>query len=200
MVIPCLVFLTFSFGLFIQPANSHAEKPWVTYHIESSDEHVATLTADLLLAAPPETVYAVLADYPHWPELFSQRPTIHSIQRENNRVRVSMTLTVSFLPIGLTLVTETREIPTTILHTTLVQGDFERYDWVWTLRPSQDSQHTKASVLVHVQPSMWIPRWLLEWVLSSGFTDHFQKLRDAVHVRYREQGRTPIISAPPRSP
>ena len=200
MAIAFPLLLALSLAILPRPAFSQAEESWFSYDVTISDDHVATLTADVMLGVPPETVYAVLSDYPHWPDLFAERPTINAIQRNGNQVRVDMTLTVSFLPIGLELVTDTREIPTTVLQTSLVQGDFEQYDWVWTLRPSQDSEHTKASIVVHVKPSVWIPHWLLEWLLISGFTDHFQKLRDAAEVRYREHGRTPIMSSQPDSP
>ena len=195
-----LFFLAFSLGPLTYPALIQAKETWFSSEVRVSEDNLATLTADLMLAAPPETVYAVLSDYPNWPDLFAQRPRIHSIERLSNQVRVDMTLRVSFLPIGLELVTDTREIPTSVLKTMLVQGDFEQYDWVWTFRPLQNAEHTKASVVVHVQPSIWIPHWLMEWVVTSGFTDHFHKLREAVEIRYREQGRTPTISAPPNSP
>lgn len=200
MAIPLFIFLILSLGSLTHPAFIHAEETWVSYEVTIAEDNLATMTADLMLAAPPETVYAVLSDYPKWPDIFAQSPSINTIERVSNQVRVDMTLKVSFLPIGLKLVTDTREIPTSVLNTTLVEGDFEQYDWVWTLRPALDSEHAKASVVVHVQPSVWIPHWLLEWVLTSGFTDHFHKLRDAVEVRYREHGRTPVISAPPNSP
>jgi ribosome-associated toxin RatA of RatAB toxin-antitoxin module len=200
MSVPFIFLWAIFLGSLSQPAWTHAEETWFFSTVTISDDSVATLTADVMLAAPPETVYAVLSDYPNWPDLFGQRPTINTIQREGNRVRVDMTLTVSFLPIGLRLVTDTRELATIILQTTLVEGDFKQYDWIWTIRPSKDSQHTKASVMVHVQPSVWIPHWLFEWSLTWGFTEHFHKLREAVQVRHREQGITPMISAPSKTP
>ena len=200
MVLSLIFLLAISLGFLSQPPWGLAEDAWFSSSVTISENDVATLTADVMLAAPPETVYAVLSDYPNWPDLFAQPPTINAIQRNNNHVRVDMRLNVSFLPIGLRLVTNTEEIPTVLLKTTLVEGDFEQYDRIWTFRPLPDSQHTKASVVLHVQPSIWIPHWLLEWVLTSGFTEHFHKLREAVQVRYREQGVTPIISAPPNTP
>lgn len=200
MAILFFFFFALSLGPLVAPSGAPAEEAWFSYDVTISDDSLATLTADLMLAAPPETVYAVLSDYPNWPDLFAQPPTINSIQRDSNHVRVDMTLKVSFLPIGVKLVTDTREIPATILKTSLVRGDFDQYDWVWTLRSWQDSEHTKASVVVHVQPSIWIPQWLFKLLLTSGFTEHFHKLREAVQIRYREHGRTPLISAPPSSP
>ncbi|MDT7044025.1 SRPBCC family protein [Candidatus Nitronereus thalassa] len=200
MAIRLIFLLAISLGSLNQTAWSQTEEAWFSSFVTISDNDVATLTADVMLAAPPETVYAVLSDYPNWPDLFAQPPTINTIQRNNNHVRVSMTFKVSFLPIGLRLATDTEEIPTTLLKTTLIEGDFEQYEWIWTFRPLQDPQHTKASVVVHVQPSVWIPHWLLEWVLTSSFTEHLHKLREAVQVRYREQGATTITSAPPNTP
>lgn len=186
MAIPFIFLLVLSLGSLIQPTFTHAKETWVSYDVTISDDHLATLKADLMFAAPPETVYAVLSDYPNWPDLFAQRPTINSIERQSNQVRIDMTLTVSFLPFGMKLVTNTKEVPTILLSTTLVEGDFEQYDWLWTIRPGQDAQHTNASVVVNVQPSVWIPHWLFEWLLTSGFTDHFDKLRNAVETRHRE--------------
>jgi len=200
MAISFILLIVLSFLSLTSPPGIHARETWFTYDVAIANDSLATLTAEVNLAAPPEIVYAVLTDYPNWPTLFAQRPRLNSIERNNTHVRVDMTLTVSFLPVGLTLITDTREIPATNVVTTLVQGNFEEYDWVWALRPSQDAQHTKATVVVHVQPTIWIPDLVLEWLLTSGLTDHFHRLRDAVQLRYREYGRTPIISAPSNPP
>ena len=200
MSVVCCLFIVFALNLFASPAVTDAEEPWFSYTVTLAEGNLATLTADVMLAAPPETVYAVLTDYSNWSDLFAQRLIINVIHRINNQVRVDMTINSSFWPIELTLVTETRVVAPTTVQTTLIQGDFEQYDWVWTLRPAQHAQHTKATVVVHLQPSLWIPQWVFHWLVTEGFTDHVHQLRDLVQRREHVYKNMPILSSPSRSP
>lgn len=193
MFIPSLI-LSLSFLVTITtPQPSSAQDTWFTHTIVIDDEGLATVNAQLTLPAPPATTYAVLADYPQWPGLFPGKPVIHGIRRIEDRVRVTMHIPAGYLPFTLELVTDTVETPPLRLNTTLVGGDFERYDWTWDLRQSSD-ERTVAQLLLLVRPSMWIPNWLLQWLLEAELTTHFRLLREQVLARHRALSPIPTIS------
>jgi len=183
-VVKRVVTLVLSVGIAIfQPSVAWADENWFSLGIHVTEDGVAVATADLVLPTSPEVVYTVLTDYPHWPDLFPQQPRINTIKTEDSRVIVDMAIPAHFLPIDLELVTETREIHPLRLETTLVRGDFDRYDWVWELTPAQDGTQTHATLILNVQPALWVPDWLMRWLLESELEAHFHKLRTEVMER-----------------
>ncbi len=180
---PCL-FLLLAL-LIILTARSHAGEPWVTHTIEIDDEGMATVSAQLQLPVPPATTYAVLTDYPHWPDLFPRHPFVKSIQNIDGRTRVAMRIPITYLPLHLELVTDTVETVPVRLNTTLVEGDFERYDWIWDLSQSPSDTRTTAHLFMTIHPAIRVPDWVLHWLLESELTAHFQLLREQVMVRHR---------------
>ena len=169
-----------------------AEDAWFSHKV-SIAEGVGTITAELKLLAPPSITYEVLADYAHWPDLFPRQPLIQGISRDNNRVQVTMQIPAQYIPFNLELVTNTLESPPHRLETTLVEGDFDRYDWTWDLSQSPSDTITIARLILVVQPSIWVPEWLLRWFLESDLTTHFHLLREQVLTHYQEQQRDETI-------
>ncbi len=154
-----------------------------TFDVEISPEGVGTVRATLILPAERQRVRSVLMDYSNWPKLFSRTPTIHNIKKVEDRVRVDMSVPAFFLPMSLQLVTETHEPQPFRIVTQMVEGDFERYDWVWELSPTQGGTHTFASLTLNVKPQVWTPDWALLWMLESDLQEHFEILRAEVNAK-----------------
>ena len=184
--------------IFLIPLSSVnlaiAEDAWFSHKVSIS-KGMGTVTAELKLLAPPSTTYQVLADYAHWPDLFPRHPVIQRISRDRNRVQVAMQIPAQYVPVNLELVTSTLESPPHKLETTLVKGDFDRYDWTWDLSQSPSDAMTIAMLTLIVQPSIWIPEWLLRWFLESEITTHFHLLREQVLARHQEQQGSQTIKA-----
>ena len=183
-ILVCLIFLI----PLSQVSLALAEDAWFSHEVNIT-EGVGTVTAELKLLVPPSTTYEVLADYAHWPDLFPRHPVIQRISRDRNRVQVTMQIPAQYIPVNLELVTNTLESPPHRLETTLVKGDFQRYDWTWDLSQSPSDAMTIAMLTLIVQPSIWIPEWLLRWFLESEITIHFHLLREQVLARHQEQQR-----------
>jgi ribosome-associated toxin RatA of RatAB toxin-antitoxin module len=160
-----------------------AENQLETFDVEISPEGVGTVRATLTLPAERERVRSVLMDYPNWPKLFPRTPKIHNIKKVEDRVRVDMSVPAFFLPMTLQLVTETHEPQPFRIVTQMVEGDFERYDWVWELFPTQGGTHTLASLTFNVKPPVWTPDWALLWMLESDLQEHFEILRAEVNTK-----------------
>jgi len=143
--------------IFLIPLSSVnlalAEDAWFSHEVSIS-KGMGTVTAELKLLAPPSTTYQVLADYAHWPDLFPRHPVIQRISRDSNRVQVAMQIPAQYVPVNLELVTSTLESPPHRLETTLVKGDFDRYDWTWDLSQSPSDAMTIAMLTLIVQPSI----------------------------------------------
>lgn len=170
---------------------SSADDAWFTHVIVIDHNGVATVNAQLTLPVPPTTTYAVLTDYPRWPDLFPKKPLIESIRRIDNRTRVTMHVPANYLPITLELITDAIEVAPLRLTATLVSGDFERYQWTWDLNHSPSEQLTTAQLFLQVAPSTWVPNWIFRWLLESELTKHFQLLREQVLARHQAPAHVP---------
>lgn len=168
---------------------SSADDEWFTHGTVIDRDGVATVNARVTLPVPPTTTYAVLTDYPRWPEMFPKKPVIQSIRRIDNRTRITMHVPADYLPITLELITDTVELVPLRLVTTLVSGDFERYHWTWDLSQSPSEQSTAAQLFLQVAPSTWVPNWIFRWLLESELTKHFQLLREQVLARHQAPSR-----------
>lgn len=175
---------------------SSADDAWFTHVIAIDDDGVATVNAQLTLPVPPATTYAVLTDYPRWPDLFPKKPLIESIRRIDNRTRITMHVPADYLPISLKLITDTIEVDPLRLTATLVSGDFDRYHWTWDLNQSPSEKLTTAQLFLQVAPSAWVPNWIFQWLLESELTKHFQLLREQVLARHQAPAHVPR-SPPP---
>ena len=163
----------------IGPAWSNDKTENLT--IEIDEGNLAHVEANIEFGSSQETIYNLLTNYQNWPQLFPNHPRINDIQREKGRVIVDMSLPVSFLPMDLQLITSTQETKPIKIHTHLLQGDFEKYNWIWNLTSVKEGTHTLATLTMTVQPNIWIPEWVFRWFLHSNLEQHFEKLRTQLH-------------------
>lgn len=175
---------------------SSADDAWFTHVIAIDDNGVATVNAQLTLPVPPTTTYAVLTDYPRWPDLFPKKPLIESIRRIDNRTRITMHVPADYLPVTLKLITDTIEVDPLRLTATLVSGDFDRYHWTWDLNQSPSEKLTAAQLFLQVAPAAWVPNWIFRWLLESELTKHFQLLREQVLARHQASAHVPRLPPP----
>ena len=175
---------------------SSADDAWFTHVIAIDDNGVATVNAQLTLPVPPTTTYAVLTDYPRWPDLFPKKPLIESIRRIDNRTRITMHVPADYLPVTLKLITDTIEVDPLRLTATLVSGDFDRYHWTWDLNQSPSEKLTTAQLFLQVAPAAWVPNWIFRWLLESELTKHFQLLREQVLARHQASAHVPRLPPP----
>ena len=189
-----IVFLTIGILGFTQIALS--QKQPESLDVEISSKGVGTVRATLILPAPRVRVRRVLMDYANWPKLFPQKPTIHYIKKLKGRVRVGMTLPAFILPITLRLVTETRQPKSFYIVTEMVEGDFDRYDWVWDLTSTDNGLNTQAKLTLNVKPKFWTPDWSLKMILQSDLEEHFKLLRQALTHNDPRQSEEPPQKAP----
>ena len=174
-----LSFLNILFWMFLVVLLGPA---WANDKIENltikiDEGNLAHIEANLEIPSSQETIYNLLTNYQNWPQLFPNHPRINDIQREKGSVIVDMSLPVSFLPMDLQLITSTRETKPLKIHTHLLQGDFEEYNWVWNLTSLKEGTHTLATLTMTVQPNIWIPEWVFRWFLQSNLEQHFENLR-----------------------
>lgn len=174
-LVTLILYIVISIFLF---SSTWADEHWLSLNLHFTKDGIAVANADLILPAPPEIVYAVLTDYHHWPNLFLEQLQVNEIKTEDTRVVIDMVIPAKFFPIDLELVTETREIHPLRLETTLLRGDFDRYDWVWECSQTKDRAQTHATFILNVQPTIWIPNWLMRWILEHELEVHFHKIRD----------------------
>ena len=172
--------LVIASGVLGFPYHLIAQDQSETFDVKISPEGVGTVRATLSLPTERQRVRSVLTDYPNWPKLFPRSPTIHNIQKLEDRVRVDMSMPAFFVPLTLQLVTETHEPQPFRIVTQMVEGDFDRYDWVWELSPTKGGTHTLATLTLNVKPDVWAPDWAFRWILKSDLEEHFEILRAKV--------------------
>lgn len=148
--------------------------------MDFTKEGVAIVKAQIDFDSPRSTVFSVLTDYPHWPDLFPQKPVINSIHTTANHTIVDMTFPTFFLPITHELVTATQEHALHRIETHLLKGDFDQYAWVWEFHPLPDQDHTHATLSFSVKPAVWAPQWFLRWIIEKDIKAHLEILQRKV--------------------
>ena len=169
-------------ALLVTPlCSAWAQDPTQHITIEFDEGNLAHVEANLEIGSSQETIYNLLTNYQNWPKLFPNHPRINDIQRKEGHVIVDMSLPVPFLPMDLQLTTATRETKPITIHTHILQGDFEEYNWIWNLTSVKEGTHTLATLTMTVQPNIWIPEWVFRWYLRSNLEQHFDNLRNQSH-------------------
>lgn len=176
--------LVFAVGGLGVPHLTIAQDQSDTLDVKISPEGIGTVHATLTLPAARQQVRRVLTNYSNWPNLFPRHPTIHNITRLAGRVRVDMSVPAFFVPVTLHLVTETYESQPFRIVTRIIDGDFDRYEWVWELLPTEGGAHTFATFTFHVKPQIWTPDWFLKWTLETELEEHFAILRAEVIAKH----------------
>lgn len=173
--------------LLIPGEQSWAEMPNAVTQLDIKVDHgLATVKALVDLPGTPEVALAVLTDYANWPTLFPHQPRINAVRSEKGIVVTDMSIPRCFSPGEYRLITETRQTQPGRLETTLLDGDFVRYVRIWEVTPTQEGAHTRARLMLEVQPKAWTPDWLLSLALKWELEEHFEKLRDRVLLKSRK--------------
>jgi hypothetical protein len=140
-------------------------------------------TATLHLPVPPAVVQQVLTDYERWGSLFGVPMRLLRVERLPDRVVTDVYLSHPILPGESRLLCESRELPGGGLVTTLIEGDFKRYQRKWILSQDEDGTSTKAQFDLVVEVETWAPDWLIALELKRQLTKHFGILRETVAAR-----------------
>ena len=140
-------------------------------------------TATLHLPVPPAVVQQVLTDYERWGSLFGVSMRLLRVERLPDRVVTDVYLSHPILPGESRLLCESRELPGGGLVTTLIEGDFKRYQRKWILSQDEDGTSTKAQFDLVVEVETWAPDWLIAMELKRQLTKHFGILRETVAAR-----------------
>lgn len=179
-------------------ARETGAAPVRPFSIEIDGNGTAIARCHDILLGSPELVFDVLTDYPHWSDLFPEKPVIHRISKEGDRTLVTMTIPGWFPSMNFDLVTATQEFPPSRIETQMVEGDFEQYEWAWTLTPFAEGTATQADLTVKVKPAIWTPGWILKWALESKLLEHLTILNAKVqlqvhpkHAPLLQSGTTP---------
>ncbi len=162
--------------------------------VDSTQDHTTlTVTGDpsggfraiasLHLPVPPSVVQQVLTDYEHWAHLFGMTMRIARLDRQPDRVITEIYLQHPILPGERRLMCENRVPPGGGLVTTLVEGDFKRYERTWTLGPDGNDEATKAEFNLLVDVTTLAPDWLVALELKRQLEKHFRILRETVLAR-----------------
>jgi hypothetical protein len=180
----CLVALSLVTGLCPLPIlagqpSSGAE----TLDIQPDPGGGLHATATLHLPAPPSVVQQVLTDYERWERLFGVSMRMLRLERREDRVITEVSLSHPILPGENRLLCESRELPGGGLVTTLIEGDFKRYERTWRLAEDEDRAVTKAQFELVVEVETWAPNWLIALELKRQLTRHFAILQDTVAAR-----------------
>jgi hypothetical protein len=105
------------------------------------------------------------------------------VERLPDRVVTDVYVSHPILPGESRLLCESRELPEGGLVTTLIEGDFNRYQRTWRLAEDADRLTTRAAFDLVVDVKTWAPDWLVALELKRQLTRHFGILRDTVAAR-----------------
>lgn len=186
-----------SWGLAIGGESGSRADVTSTIAVTLDDQGVGIVHASLVLPAPRDLVFAVLTDYPHWPDLFPRQPQINAIIQKDDRTIVEMTIPAIFIPFSLELVTSTKALEPDRIETQFVRGDFSTYEWVWVLRPNGVGPDTEAVLELKVKPTIWVPGWVLTWLIETELRKHVELLQRQVQARVASPRPQPALEARP---
>ena len=142
-------------------------------------------TARLLFPAKPDVIQGLLADYPHWPDLFDVRMRLAELTVHNGVATVDLRIEHALLPGERRLVTESRAVPGGGLVTELVGGDFKRYHRMWRLRSAGEGNETAAEFDLLFELETLVPDWLIAVAVRQELESHFRIVKQKALERVR---------------
>jgi hypothetical protein len=142
----------------------------------------ARVTAAVHIPAAPHVVQSILTDYEGWPALFNHEIRVASLERTNGRILTDLYIKRPLLAGEIHLLCETEEFSDGG-QTRLVAGDFKRYLRTWRLRPDGRADATLAEIEMTVEPTTWLPNWVVTLALRRELERHFQILRERAAER-----------------
>jgi hypothetical protein len=131
-------------------------------------------TAQVFLPAPPAVVQAMLADYPHWPDLFEVRMRVAEWTVRDGVATVDLRIEHALMPGEHRLVTESRTLESGGLVTDLIGGDFTRYHRVWKLASAGEGNQTRADFELVVEIKSMVPDWVVALAMRQELEAHFR--------------------------
>lgn len=145
-------------------------------------------TATIGVPVAPAILQAVLTDYARWPELFEVRMRLINVEWRDGRAVTDLRIRHALLPGERRLLCESRALPNGGLLTTLLGGDFKRYQRTWRLAPEGDGSRTRADFELIVEVDMVVPNRLVALSLRRELEAHFRLVREKA-VERAAQGR-----------
>lgn len=131
-------------------------------------------TAQVFFPAGPDVVQALLADYPHWPDLFEVRMRVAELTIRDGVATVDLRIEHPLMPGERRLVTESRTLEQGGLVTDFTGGDFKRYHRVWRLNPAGEGHQTLADFELVVEIKSMVPDWLVAMAMRQELEAHFR--------------------------
>jgi coenzyme Q-binding protein COQ10 len=138
---------------------------------------MASATRSIIINAPPERVFDVVADYEKYPEFLSEVKSIRTSNRKGNQVDIHYEVDV-MKRIRYTLrMTEDRPRG---LSWTFVEGEVMKDNkGGWVLEPTEDGK-TKATYSVEVALGLLVPRPLVTAMVESSLPKMLESFRKRV--------------------
>jgi hypothetical protein len=138
-------------------------------------------TARVLFPAKPDVIQSLLADYPHWPELFEVHMRVADLNIHEGVATIDLRITHALMPGEHRLVTDSRMLPDGGLVTDLKGG----YHRVWKLRPAGEGNQTSADFELTVELDSLTPDWLIAVVMRQELEAHFRIVKQKALERSR---------------
>lgn len=166
------------FAAFLSTMGWAAENPLAAeadrLEVAAESEGGVRATAQVFFPAEPAVVQALLADYPHWPDLFEVRMRVAELIIRDGVATVDLRIDHPLMPGEHRLVTESRTLENGGLVTELTGGDFKRYHRVWKLTPAGEGDQTRADFELTVEIKSMVPDWLVAMAMRQELEAHFR--------------------------
>lgn len=166
------------FAAFLSTMGWAAENPLADkadrLEVAAESEGGVRATAQVFFPARPAVVQALLADYPHWPDLFEVRLRVAELTIRDGVATVDLRIEHPLMPGEHRLVTESRTLKNGGLVTELTGGDFKRYHRVWKLTPVGGGNQTRADFELTVEIKSMVPDWLVAMAMRQELEAHFR--------------------------
>jgi hypothetical protein len=140
-------------------------------------------TARVVFPAGPHIIYALLTDFPHWPDLFEVRMRLADLQVRHDVVTTDLRIEHALLPGERRLVTESRMTADRGIVTDLVGGDFKRYHRVWKLSAGKEGRETYADFELRVAIDSIVPDWLVALAMRRELEAHFRIVKEKARAK-----------------
>jgi coenzyme Q-binding protein COQ10 len=141
---------------------------------------MASATRSIVIDAPPERVFDVIADYQRYPEFLSEVKSIRTSDRIGNQVDIHYEVdVVKRIHYTLRMVEERPRA----LRWTFVKGEVMKDNrGSWTLEPTPDGK-TRATYTLDVAVGLLVPRPLLAALVDSSLPKMLESFKKRVESR-----------------
>lgn len=144
---------------------------------------MAGASREIEIFARPETIFAIVTDYPSYPELFDEIVEAEVLSRTAQTVECRFTAEVAKKRFQYTLRLE--HTPPTRTRWALVAGDFKKNNGGWDFRPQGDGTRTHVTYTVELDLGMFIPQFVINSLVGA----NMPKMLESVKKRAEEAER-----------